>query len=234
MSIFSLRRSPGRAALPLGLALFVSLVGSLRAAERGLPQITVYPAEVHKAGPQSFDIAQDRRGVLYFGNLQGVVSYDGAWWRLLKLPDDQAALSVATDANDRIALGLVSDFGYLIRDSAGAQQYHSLLPLLPEGKRAFGDVNAICAFDGGFLYVAEKSLLRRDGKSARVAAEFQPDVAPRGCLADEAGIAAAHAERLAALRPRDRDRIAPAGLTANASRSRAAAPNGQVARRGAR
>jgi diguanylate cyclase (GGDEF)-like protein len=190
MPIFSLRRSPRRAALPLGLALFVSLAAAIpaRAVERGLPQITVYPPEVHKAGPQSFDIAQDQQGILYFGNLQGLLSYDGAWWRLLKLPDDQAALSVATDAHDHIALGLVSDFGYLDRNAAGAQQYHSLLPLIPAAKRAFGDVNAICAIDGGFLYVAEKSLLVWNGTTARVAAEFTPDVAPRGCLAQGANV----------------------------------------------
>jgi diguanylate cyclase (GGDEF)-like protein len=211
MSIFSLRRAPRRGALPVGLALFVSLAIPVCASERGLPQITVYPAEVHKAGPQSFDIAQDKRGVLYFGNLQGLVSYDGAWWRLLKLPDDQAALSVATDTHDRIALGLVSDFGYLVRDAAGAQQYHSLLPLLPAAKRAFGDVNAICAFDGGFLYLSEKSLIVSDGQSARVAAEFLPDAAPRGCLADEAGILLRTPKGLLRFDAAT-DRIAPAGL----------------------
>jgi diguanylate cyclase (GGDEF)-like protein len=153
-------------------------------AERGLPQITVYPAEVHKAGPQSFDLTQDPRGILYFGNLQGLLSYDGAWWRLLKLPDDQAALSVASDARGRVALGLVSDFGYLGYAADGAREYHSLLPRLPAGKRAFGDVKAICPTASGFLYVTEKSLLVWDGKGARVAAEFPPATAPRGCLSE--------------------------------------------------
>ncbi len=149
-----------------------------------MPQITVYPAEVHKAGPQSFDIAQDTRGILYFGNLQGVLSYDGAWWRLLKLPDEQAALSVATDARGRIALGLVSDFGYLDRGADGAQQYRSLLPRIPAAQRAFGDVRAICPIAAGFLFIAEKSLLIWDAKGARVAAEFPPATAPRGCLSE--------------------------------------------------
>lgn len=155
-----------------------------RGAERGLPQITVYPAEVHEAGPQSFDLAQDTRGILYFGNLQGLLAYDGAWWRLLKLPDDQAALSVATDVRGRIALGLVSDFGYLDRGADGAQQYRSLLPRIPAAQRAFGDVRAICPIAAGFLYVTEKSLLIWDGNGARVAAEFPRATAPRGCLSE--------------------------------------------------
>jgi diguanylate cyclase (GGDEF)-like protein len=181
MSTFSLRRSTRRSALPL--LAFVACA-TLSAAERGLPLITVYPAEVHKAGPQSFDIAQDARGILYFGNLQGLLAYDGAWWRLLKLPDDQAALSVATDAYGRVALGLVSDFGYLVRNARGAQEYRSLLPRIPAAQRSFGDVNAICATAAGFLYVTEKRLLVWDGKDARVAAQYTPENAPRGCLSE--------------------------------------------------
>lgn len=180
MSIPSPRRSPCRPALPW-LVLSLLLAGTTTAAERGLPQITVYPAEVHKAGPQSFDIAQDTRGILYFGNLQGLVAYDGAWWRLLKLPDDQAALSLASDEKGRLALGLVSDFGYL---EQGA--YHSLLPNLPASQRAFGDVKAICAIDAGFLFVAERSLLLWDKQGARQLAEFVPATAPRGCLSEGA------------------------------------------------
>ncbi|HYC61095.1 MAG TPA: diguanylate cyclase [Thermoanaerobaculia bacterium] len=181
MSIRFLRRSTRRAALPLVALL---MCASIYATERGVPLITVYPAEVHKAGPQSFDIAQDSRGILYFGNLQGLLSYDGAWWRLLKLPDDQAALSVAADSKGRIALGLVSDFGYVVRSASGGQEYRSLLPKLPADKRAFGDVAAICTTANGFLFLTEKSLLLWDGTNARVAAEFQQPNAPRGCLSE--------------------------------------------------
>jgi diguanylate cyclase (GGDEF)-like protein len=185
MSISLPRRFSCRTALPwLVLSLWMAVTAS--GLERGLPQITVYPAEVHKAGPQSFDIAQDSHGILYFGNLQGLLSYDGAWWRLLRLPDDQAALSVGTDARGRVALGLVSDFGYLDHGPDGAQVYRSLLPNLPAAQRRFGDVKAICAIDAGFLFLTEKSLLLWDGKGARVAAEFAPAAAPRGCLSDGA------------------------------------------------
>lgn len=186
MSIRLPRRSTCRTALPsLMLSLLIATV-TTSGAERGLPQITVYPAEVHKAGPQSFDIAQDTRGILYFGNLQGLVTYDGAWWRLLKLPDDQAALSVAADARGRVALGLVSDFGYLERAPNGAQVYRSLLPRLPPAQRAFGDVKAICAIDAGFLFITERSLLLWDDKGARTMAELVPATGPRGCLSEGA------------------------------------------------
>lgn len=179
MSI-QLTRVAGRAALPL-LLLFCTLTLTVGAAERGFPLISVYPAEVHKAGPQNFDIAQDRDGILYFGNLHGLVIYDGAWWRLLKLPDDQVALSLAADDKGRVAIGLVNDFGYLVRDAQGTPLYRSLLEQLPAGAREVGDVRDICSTSGGFLYVTERSLLLWDGAKVSIAGTFAADAAPRGC-----------------------------------------------------
>ena len=157
---------------------------ALFASERGFPLITVYPAEVHKAGPQTFDIAQDPQGILYFGNLHGLVIYDGAWWRLLELPDEQVALSLATDEKGRLALGLVNDFGYLAHDGSASPVFRSLVEQLPGGERELGDVRDVCSTAAGFLYVAERSLLLWDGVKTSVAGTFTADAAPRGCLAE--------------------------------------------------
>ncbi|HET8772133.1 MAG TPA: GGDEF domain-containing protein [Thermoanaerobaculia bacterium] len=158
------------------------------AAERGFPLITVYPAETHKAGPQTFDITQDSRGVLYFGNLHGLVTYDGAWWELHKLPNEQVVLSLASDSAGRIALGLLNDLGYLARDAKGSYEYRSLMETLPAAQREVGDVRAICATSAGFLYVAEKSLvLWNDGAAKRIAT-FTAENAPRGCSSEGADV----------------------------------------------
>ncbi|MDQ3280374.1 MAG: GGDEF domain-containing protein [Acidobacteriota bacterium] len=185
MTAIAPRRS-ARRAFSTWLFLCVCAV-ALRgfAVERGLPLITVFPAEVHKAGPQSFDIAQDSRGVLYFGNLHGLLSYDGAWWRLRKLPNEQVALSLSADTRGNLALGLVNDFGYL---DPATREYRSLLPQLPANQRHFGDVRSICSTAAGFLYVTEKSLLLWNGKSVRVAAGVPPDAMPRGCFAEGADV----------------------------------------------
>ena len=158
------------------------------AAERGFPLITVYSPETHKAGPQTFDITQDARGVLHFGNLHGLVTHDGAWWELTKLPNEQVSLSVAADARGRIALGLMNDFGYLGRDAKGAYAYHSLLETLPAEERAVGDVRAICATPAGFVFVAETSVLVWNGGPAKRVATFRPEDAPRGCSAEGADV----------------------------------------------
>lgn len=160
----------------------------LRAAERGFPLITVFPAEVHKAGPQTFDMAQGKDGLLYFGNLQGLLVYDGAWWRLIKLPDDQAAGAIATNAQGKLALGLVNDFGYLDHDRKGVAHYVSLLPLLPEAERDFGDVRSICSWDQTFFFVSASRLLQWDGAAVRVAYRAPQEDPLRGCQSTSSGI----------------------------------------------
>ena len=163
------------------LCVLLLLALPARAAERGFPLITVYPPETHKAGPQTFDVTQDARGVLHFGNLHGLLTYDGAWWELQKLPNEQVPLSLATDTSGRVALGLLNDLGYLARDAKGARQYHSLLETLPADQRQVGDVRAICATPAGFLFVAEKSLILWNRGAAKRIAAFPAEEAPRGC-----------------------------------------------------
>ncbi|MFP5248044.1 MAG: triple tyrosine motif-containing protein, partial [Thermoanaerobaculia bacterium] len=181
MSACTTRRESRRGAFSW-LILLATLAFSAGAAERGLPLITVFPAEVHRAGPQTFDITQDPRGILYFGNLHGLLTYDGAWWRLRKLPDEQVALALATNRDGVVAIGMVNDFGYLAHGANGEREYRSLLPQLPANKRNLGDIRAVCSHADGFLYVAERTLLFWDGKTTKIAGEFTNDDAPRGCL----------------------------------------------------
>lgn len=202
-----------RAALPLAAFALLLICGlDARAAERGFPLITVYPAEVHKAGPQNFDLVQDRDGVLYFGNLHGLVIYDGAWWRLLQLPDDQVALSLATDREGRVAMGLVNDFGYLARDGSGSPIYRSLLTQLPENQRELGDVRKVCSVAGGFLFVAERSLLLWNGTNVTVAGTFDAESAPRGCYSEGGQVLLRGPKGVQRFDPATR-RITPTALT---------------------
>ncbi|HET9424851.1 MAG TPA: diguanylate cyclase [Gemmatimonadaceae bacterium] len=194
-------------------ALCVLLLLAMRAgaAERGFPLITVYPAEAHKAGPQTFDIAQDGRGVMLFGNLHGLLTFDGAWWELHTLPDDQAPLALAADSRGRVALGLVGDFGFLGRDAKGSYAYRSLLDSLPADQREVGDIRDICTTPAGFLFVGETRLLVWNGGAARSVAEFPAAEAPRGCFCDGTEVYLRSTKGLSRFDPQTA-RITPAGL----------------------
>ena len=48
----------------------------------GIPFIKNYTRQEYKGGPQNWGITQDDRGVLFFGNNQGLLEFDGNNWQL--------------------------------------------------------------------------------------------------------------------------------------------------------
>src|SRR5689334_12564700 len=63
---------------------------------------------------------------LYFGNLSGIITYDGAWWSTIALPNESAVFAIESDAAGVVAAGGVGELGYL----DAAHRYHSLVPQL--------------------------------------------------------------------------------------------------------
>ena len=80
---------------------------ALRNAEEGRPLIRTYrPAEVGGDG-QIWSIVQDRRGVIYAGTNGGVLEFDGATWRRIKIGLGATARALAIDDTGRIYVGRV-------------------------------------------------------------------------------------------------------------------------------
>jgi diguanylate cyclase (GGDEF)-like protein len=160
-------------ATTLLFALAPHLLGDGRAVERGLPLIEVFEERRHGAGTQVFDVTQAPDGMLYFGALSGVVTYDGAWWRTLELPNESAVFSVESGRGPEIAVGAVDELGWVAPDANGALRFHSLKQHLPAEQRSFGDVRAICTTTSGFLFVAEQFAFAWSGGAPRMVADFR-------------------------------------------------------------
>jgi signal transduction histidine kinase/ligand-binding sensor domain-containing protein len=125
------------------VSLFLSLLiwTEIRSqSETGRPFITNYPPNLHSANPQNWCIEQDDRGVMYFGNSDGILEYDGHNWRLIKTPKNNVVRSMAKDKNGRIWVGGSGEIGYLSPDSIGSMSFISLTDQVPEDKRNFNDV----------------------------------------------------------------------------------------------
>src|SRR5690348_10706126 len=164
-----------RRAIVAGLMLAVAVVA--RAEHRGLPVLNVFPQSLHRGGAQTFDAAQDPRGILYFGNLSGVITYDGAWWRTIALPNDSAVFAIESDGAGVVAAGGVGELGYL--DSALA--YHSLIGQLPPQARDVGEVRGICTTGRGFVFTTERFTIEWNGGAPRVLAQHRGDAPPQRC-----------------------------------------------------
>ena len=65
--------------------LFSLLLNAQSDPEKGLPFITNYSPKTYKAYPQNWSIVEDDRGVMYFGNQNLILEYDGVKWNKIKL-----------------------------------------------------------------------------------------------------------------------------------------------------
>ncbi len=121
------------------------------------------PKEYH-ASYQNWCVIQDKNGLMYFGNNNGILEYDGNTWRLIKTPNNSIVRSLCTDSTGRIYAAASSDFGYLAPDSIGKLQFYSLLKYLDSKYRKFGDVWDVAAGQNGVYYKTQDKIFKWDGK----------------------------------------------------------------------
>lgn len=107
----------------------------------GVPFISNYSAQNYTASEQNWDIVQDHRGVIYFGNNDhGVLEYDGVNWRKIPISNNSIVRSLAVDSKGIIYVGAQGEFGYLSPDVKGQLKYNSLINTLDTAQREFQDV----------------------------------------------------------------------------------------------
>ncbi|WP_316804772.1 triple tyrosine motif-containing protein [Pedobacter nototheniae] len=106
----------------------------------GIPQIVNYNNEQYHGGIQNWDVKQDKQGILYFGNNEGLLTFNGRYWNLHRLPNYTSVRSIGIDSKNKIYVGGQDELGYFFPDSRGILRYTSLLSLLPESQRKFADI----------------------------------------------------------------------------------------------
>lgn len=116
---------------------------------------------------ETFDVAQDRRGVVYVAGAKGVLTYDGAWWSTIALPKRAPALAVESDDAGVVAAGGRGELGFL----AGSR-YRSLLAQLPAPQRDVGEVRGICTSERGFIFAGTRSVIEWNGGAPRIIGEL--------------------------------------------------------------
>jgi len=137
--------------------------------EVGRPFITNYSPNLHDANPQNWAIEQDDRGVMYFGNSDGILEYDGYNWRLIKTPKNNVVRSLTKDKNGRIWCGGAGEVGYLEPDNTGKMAFVSLTQKIPEDKRNFNDIWQTTVTDKGTYFSSFQELFYWNGDSMYVA-----------------------------------------------------------------
>ncbi|MEO8405461.1 MAG: triple tyrosine motif-containing protein [Chitinophagaceae bacterium] len=124
-----------------------------------IPEIINFSKKTYEAGNQNRAIGQDKRGILYFANDDGLLVFDGTYWRTYSLPNKSIVRS-ALVTDDRIYVGGQQEIGYFFFDKKGKLSYQSLKPLIPDGEEEFSDVWRILKFNNDIFYQSNKRLFR--------------------------------------------------------------------------
>jgi DNA-binding CsgD family transcriptional regulator len=78
-----------------------------------VPKITYFDKNVYNAANQTWAIAQNKKGYMYFANSAGLLEYDGSQWTLYPLSKNSSNVrSIAITEDQRIYTGVRNEFGY--------------------------------------------------------------------------------------------------------------------------
>jgi ligand-binding sensor domain-containing protein/DNA-binding CsgD family transcriptional regulator len=141
----------------------VLLLGQQSAAQDinlGIPPVRNFSKKNYQAGTQNWDAAQDRRGVLFFANNEGLLQFDGSHWACHPVANKTVVRSVAIDAEGRIFVGAQSELGYFFPAENGQLRYHSLVDLLPPEKQNFEDVWDIAVTGAGVFFRTQHAVFQ--------------------------------------------------------------------------
>lgn len=124
----------------------------------GLPPIVNYNKLQHTGGGQTWDVDTDQRGILYFANNEGLLTFNGNTWTLLPVPNHTRLRSLRVDKDGRIYIGAQDDFGYYKADADGILRYTSLKPLISSGKKEFADVWNTVLYNGDVYFRSNNNI----------------------------------------------------------------------------
>ncbi|WP_439504853.1 ligand-binding sensor domain-containing protein [Sediminibacterium sp.] len=126
----------------------------------GLPEINNYTKNLYNAGAQNWDIRQDKQGVIYVANNEGLLTFDGQTWQLYPLPNKTIVRSVLIGEDGKIYVGGQDELGYFLPNSFGKLVFTSLIKTIPEVERNFGDVWDIVSFKKGVYFRTSNKIFR--------------------------------------------------------------------------
>ncbi len=131
----------------------------------GFPDVFNYSKENYNAGLQNWDIKQDKNGIIYAANNEGLLSFDGRYWNLYPLPNKTIVRSVEIGQDNWIYAGGQDELGYFAPAKNGRLEYHSLTGLIPVKDKSFGDVWDIVSYKKNIFFRSINKIFQLSGET---------------------------------------------------------------------
>ncbi len=147
--------------------LFLVICGIFTEAQNpiGIPDIINYYKSAYNAGTENRSIIEDQNGIMYFANLEGLLSFDGSSWKLYSIPNKTIIRSIAMGKDNRIYAGGQDDFGYFSPDQNGKISFTSLKTLLSKNNYSFTDIWNIVTAGNDVFFRSKEKIFQYNGYS---------------------------------------------------------------------
>lgn len=122
--------------------------------------------------PNNNAIAQDSRGIMYFGTTNAVWQFDGHDWKRIEI---KAGISVSSilvsESCDTIFIGAQNEFGFLVSNGT-SYDYVSLYEAVKDVLFPFSDIWKIFSINGKIYYQCYDYIFMYDGENVHI---FEPE-----------------------------------------------------------
>lgn len=133
----------------------------------GIPAIKNYTRADYNASTEIWDVKQDKNGILYFGNQDGLLTFDGSYWKTYALPNRGPVRALAIDEAGRIFAGGQDEIGYFFPDDNGSLKFRSIKTLLPQIARQFADILTITVHKNEVFFRTVECIFEYNYKSMK-------------------------------------------------------------------
>lgn len=147
--------------------LFLSIAGLAQDIANDSMVIRNFGSRDYKAALFNFSACEDENGIIYIANDNGVLEYDGSEWRLIRIKDYSAAVTLKLSPDGKIYVGGVNEFGYLERNSFGQFEYKSLKHLV-DSTVNLNEVWQVILLKNEVYFQSYESIIKYDGETANI------------------------------------------------------------------
>ncbi len=148
------------------LAFILLFTADLLSAQGGY-LVTHYTRHEYKAGSQNWSIDTDRNGFVYSANNDGLLIYDGSYWKLFPNPGQTIMRAVSVAPDGKIYTGSYEEFGYWQTDSLHELRYHSLSSQLHDFNFHNDEIWKIVRSGNKVYFQSFSALFEYDGRNVR-------------------------------------------------------------------